>query len=71
MEQYARIDSSYYDHYTFGLTGDVRFYVEEAQKSQGQVLELVCGTGRLTIPLALTGIDVVGTDLSAPVLNIA
>ena len=71
MEQYARIDSSYYDNYTFGLTGDVKFYVEEAQRSPGRVLELACGTGRVTIPLALAGIDVVGIDLSEPMLDIA
>ena len=71
MEQYARIGPSYYDHYTFGFTGDVRFYVEEAQKSQGRAQELVCGTVRLTISLALAGIDVVGIDLSEPMLNIA
>jgi len=71
MEQYARIDSSYYDNYAFGLTGDVKFYVEEAQRSPGRVLALACGTGRVTIPLALAGIDVVGIDLSEPMLDIA
>lgn len=71
MEQYARIDSSLYDHYSLGLTGDVSFYLEEAKKARGRVLELACGTGRVTIPLALAGVDVVGVDLSQPMLDIA
>src|SRR4051794_27740053 len=32
------------------------------------VLELACGTGRLTFPLARTGAHVVGVDSSAPFL---
>ena len=71
MEQYARIDSAFYDHYTFGLPGDTRFYVAEAQRSAGRVLELACGTGRITIPLAQAGVDVVGVDLSHSMLAIA
>ncbi|MCH8868721.1 MAG: methyltransferase domain-containing protein [Chloroflexi bacterium] len=71
MVQYARIDSALYDHYTLGLAGDTRFYVEEARKSTGRVLELACGTGRITIPLAQAGINVVGIDLSPSMLAIA
>ncbi|MCH9038335.1 MAG: class I SAM-dependent methyltransferase, partial [Chloroflexi bacterium] len=71
MVQYARIDSALYDHYTLGLAGDTRFYVEEARKSTGRVLELACGTGRITIPLAQAGINVVGVDLSPSMLAIA
>lgn len=71
MAQYASIDSALYDHYTFGLNGDVAFYIEEAKKSQGRVLELACGTGRVTIPLALAGLEVVGVDLSEHMLDIA
>ena len=71
MVQYARIDSALYDHYTLGLVGDTRFYVEEARKSTGRVLELACGTGRITIPLARAGVDVVGVDLSPSMLAIA
>jgi SAM-dependent methyltransferase len=37
----------------------------------GPVLELACGTGRLTIALAQSGIDVTGMDLSTPMLDIA
>jgi SAM-dependent methyltransferase len=48
-----------------------RFYVDEARKSGGPVLELACGTGRLTIPIAQSGIEIIGVDLSASMLNTA
>ena len=48
-----------------------RFYVEEAKRSGGPLLELACGTGRLTIPLAQQGVEVTGTDLSLSMLEAA
>src|ERR1035438_5250705 len=48
-----------------------RFYLEEARKSGGRVLELACGTGRLTIPIAQSGVEIVGADLSASMLEVA
>lgn len=47
------------------------FYREEARRQRGGVLELACGTGRLTLPLALDGHDVVGLDLSRSMLAAA
>lgn len=41
-----------------------RFYVEEAQAGGRQVLELACGSGRFTVPMALAGATVTGGDLS-------
>jgi len=41
-----------------------RFYLEQARESVGRVLELACGSGRLTIPIAQSGIDIIGADLS-------
>lgn len=40
-----------------------RFLLDLAQETGGAVLELGCGTGRFTIPLARHGIDVTGLDL--------
>ena len=48
-----------------------RFYVEQARQSGGRVLELGCGSGRLTIPIAREGIDIVGADLSPSMLGSA
>src|SRR5271166_3900013 len=48
-----------------------RFYVDEAGKRGGRVLELGCGTGRLTVSIAENGSDIVGADLSASMLAAA
>ena len=47
---------------------DVPFWRRVAGAAKGPVLELGCGTGRVTRPLARAGIDVVGIDRSAPML---
>jgi SAM-dependent methyltransferase len=54
--------------------GEIDFYRELAStaKSAGQaVLELACGTGRVAIRLAQTGVQVVGLDLCAQMLAVA
>jgi 2-polyprenyl-3-methyl-5-hydroxy-6-metoxy-1,4-benzoquinol methylase len=45
-----------------------RFYVEAARSNGPRVLELACGSGRLTVPMAEAGFQVVGGDLSEPML---
>lgn len=40
-------------------------------RTGGPVLELACGTGRLSVPLALDGHEVVGLDVSAAMLRAA
>ncbi len=46
-----------------------RFYAEEARRAGGPVLELACGTGRLTLPLARDGHEGVGLDASRTMLR--
>jgi SAM-dependent methyltransferase len=53
------------------MDGDVDFYRRLAKESGGPVLDVGCGTGRVAIPLAQDGFDVVGVDLSAPMLRVA
>ncbi|MDF2973537.1 MAG: methyltransferase protein [Microvirga sp.] len=48
-----------------------RFYRDLANRVAGSVLELACGTGRLTIPLALDGHEIVGLDKSHAMLRSA
>ncbi|MFH1560527.1 MAG: class I SAM-dependent methyltransferase [Chloroflexota bacterium] len=50
---------------------DIPFYVEEARRSGGPVLELGCGTGRVAIPMAQAEVEVVGLDNSAKMLQVA
>ena len=47
---------------------DIPFYVNAAGESGGPVLELGCGTGRVAIPIARSGIDIVGLDCRRPAI---
>lgn len=47
---------------------DVGWYARVAAEHAGRVLELGCGTGRITIELAARGLDVIGVDRSLPML---
>jgi SAM-dependent methyltransferase len=48
---------------------DVPFWRNLALHAGGPVLELGCGTGRISLPLAKAGVDLVGIDRSAPMLS--
>jgi ubiquinone/menaquinone biosynthesis C-methylase UbiE len=48
---------------------DVGFWKRLAAGAAGRVLELGCGTGRVTIPLAKRGVDLVGVDRSQSMLD--
>jgi SAM-dependent methyltransferase len=60
-----------YDPWSRSVTEDVPFYVAEARRSGGPVLELGVGTGRIAVPIAADGIEIVGVDLSAGMLEVA
>ena len=47
---------------------DVPFWRRVASGAGGRVLELGCGTGRISIPLARAGVPLVGVDLSSKML---
>ncbi|HNS19205.1 MAG TPA: class I SAM-dependent methyltransferase [Sedimentisphaerales bacterium] len=49
---------------------DVPFFLEEARKTSGPVLELMCGTGRVSTPLLDAGTDLTCVDSSAEMLNV-
>lgn len=57
-------DAEYRDY-----TVDIPFYVERARAAGGPVLEVACGTGRLTIPIAGAGVDITGLDLAPEMLS--
>ncbi|MBI5092586.1 MAG: class I SAM-dependent methyltransferase [Candidatus Hydrogenedentes bacterium] len=61
--------AKYYDLIHGGLPGEAEFYVGQAIRRRGSVLELGCGTGRLAIPMAMSGVHVVGLDNSKPMLD--
>src|SRR3954469_6741253 len=70
MSAYADI-ARLYDPWSRSVVEDVSFYVEEAVRSGGPVLELGVGTGRIAVPIAVAGIKVVGVDLSAGLPDVA
>src|SRR6185503_10941179 len=53
------------------LDGDVEFYLAQARKMGGPVLDLACGTGRVAFPLAQAGFDVTGVDRAPAMLEVA
>ncbi len=61
-------DPRYYDQTYRRRRGDVRYYVAQARRFGGPVLELGVGTGRVALALARSGFDVLGVDRSEPML---
>jgi len=69
-EEYAFV-APFYDHVVpYRNRPDVAFFVDAATKSNGRVLEIGCGTGRVLIPTARSGVEIVGLDLSARMLAV-
>jgi SAM-dependent methyltransferase len=68
---YDSIIADYYD--TSPLvscrTQDLAFYLETAAASRGPVLELGCGTGRIALRMAESGLRVTGLDISQRMLE--
>ncbi len=63
-----------YENESSGQQGDIEFYASLAREAAavGQpVLELACGTGRVSIPVAREGVKVLGLDQSPAMLDIA
>jgi SAM-dependent methyltransferase len=58
-----------YDPWSRSVTEDVGFYVAEARKAGGPVVELGVGTGRIAVPIAQKGVRVIGVDSSAGMLE--
>jgi len=59
-----------YDPWSVSVTEDVGFYLEEARRSGGPVVELGVGTGRIAVPIAADGIRVIGVDSSQAMLDV-
>jgi SAM-dependent methyltransferase len=69
-DEYAAI-AGLYDHVTlYRDRPDVGFYVDVACRTGGPVLELGCGSGRVLIPVARAGVEIVGLDASAAMLDV-
>jgi len=59
-----------YDDWSAHMTDDVQFYVELARETEGPLVELAVGNGRVAIPVAHeTGRHVLGLDASQAMLD--
>ena len=59
-----------YDAHQRGVRGDIEFYRQLALEANGPVIELGVGTGRVAIPTARAGVQLLGLDLSREMLEI-
>jgi len=59
-----------YDPWSRSVTEDVPFYLDEARKTGGPIVELGVGTGRIAVPIAAEGIAVIGVDSSQAMLDV-
>ncbi|MFI7110323.1 class I SAM-dependent methyltransferase [Nonomuraea sp. NPDC050227] len=62
-------DGAHYDRRYEDYVHDVQFWCDLAEASGRRVLELAAGTGRLSLPIAARGIDVVGLDIAQAMLS--
>jgi SAM-dependent methyltransferase len=61
-------DGRHYDAILGDQDADLGFYLALGEGARGPLLELACGTGRLSLPLAKAGHAVTGLDLGAAML---
>jgi ubiquinone/menaquinone biosynthesis C-methylase UbiE len=69
VDAYADV-APVYDAWASRMEGDVEFYVRCAKESGSPVVELGAGSGRVAIPVALAGVDVVAVDASEAMLAV-
>ncbi|RLF93231.1 class I SAM-dependent methyltransferase [Thermococci archaeon] len=62
-------DGRHYDCQTKDFVEDIPFYLRQIKKYGEPVLELACGTGRITIPVAEKGIKITGLDVLESMLS--
>ena len=69
MSSYDAI-AELYDPWSASVVEDVAFYLQEARRSGGPVVELGVGTGRIAVPIAADGIRIIGVDSSRGMLDV-
>lgn len=67
FENYRMAD--FYDDYYGRNTGDISFWVDQC-KDKKNILEIACGTGRITFPIIESGKKVYALDYSSAMLDI-
>jgi len=63
--EYQSFVAEFYDFIPgYARRPDLEFYLDFSRSAGGKILELGCGTGRILIPTAAAGCQIVGFDLS-------
>lgn len=62
-------DPVLYDKENEHYSSEVPLLLKWASKKNGPIIDLACGTGRITIPLAKSGHELVGVDVHKGMLN--
>ncbi len=62
-------DAEFYDLEFAARELEIPFYRKHARQAGGPLLEVACGTGRLTLPIARDGGEITGLDISRPMLE--
>lgn len=71
MMSYYDLLARFYETEHSSFQEDFPLYERYAKILKGSILEIGCGTGRITAHLARQGFKVTGMDISAPMLEIA
>ena len=64
-------DALFYDAEFRHRVLELPFYHRMCETHPGPVLEVACGTGRLTVPLAAAGHDITGLDVAPDMIRLA
>ncbi|MDD3627923.1 MAG: class I SAM-dependent methyltransferase [bacterium] len=64
-------DGKHYDNQHMNFKDDIPFYLKKAEFYRSPILEIACGTGRITIPIAEKGFEITGLDISEGMLTSA
>ena len=67
LEEYD--DPAAYDQENGQYLGELPLLLEWAGKVDGPIIDLACGTGRLTLPLAEEGYSLIGIDIHEGMLE--
>ncbi|SIT88299.1 class I SAM-dependent methyltransferase [Edaphobacillus lindanitolerans] len=67
LEKYA--DPAAYDERYGGFSADVELILDELPERPARIIDLACGTGRISLPIARNGYEVTGVDLHEGMLE--
>jgi SAM-dependent methyltransferase len=70
VREYWATTAEYYDSFYSNRREDIEFWTNVAGRIGGPVLEIGCGTGRVGLEIARSGLELHGVDLSEAILDV-